>query len=62
MRPPAEAPPPLPVSVRVAKRTFDVAGSALLLLLTWPMGLLIPTPVALGVHEPKKLGRSPVRV
>jgi lipopolysaccharide/colanic/teichoic acid biosynthesis glycosyltransferase len=34
-----DVPPPLPLSVRGAKRTIDILGSALLLLLTWPFML-----------------------
>jgi lipopolysaccharide/colanic/teichoic acid biosynthesis glycosyltransferase len=45
-----DVPPPLPLSVRGAKRTVDVLGSALLLLLTWPF--MLACAVAVKVSSP----------
>ncbi len=45
-----DVPPPLPLSVRGAKRTLDVLGSSLLLLLTWPF--LVACAIAVKVSSP----------
>ncbi len=45
-----DVPPPLPLSVRGAKRTLDVLGSGLLLLLTWPF--MLACAVAVKVSSP----------
>jgi lipopolysaccharide/colanic/teichoic acid biosynthesis glycosyltransferase len=56
-----DVPPPLPLSVRGAKRTFDVLGSALLLLLTWPFMLASAVAVRLSSPGPAIFRQERVR-
>jgi lipopolysaccharide/colanic/teichoic acid biosynthesis glycosyltransferase len=56
-----DVPPPLPLSVRGAKRTFDVLGSALLLVLTWPLMLASAIAVKLGSPGPAIFRQERVR-
>jgi lipopolysaccharide/colanic/teichoic acid biosynthesis glycosyltransferase len=45
-----DVPPPLPLSVRGAKRTLDVVGASLLLLVTWPF--LVACAIAVKLTSP----------
>lgn len=45
-----DVPPPLPLSVRGAKRTLDILGSSLLLLVTWPF--MLASAIAVKVTSP----------
>ena len=56
-----DVPPPLPLSVRGAKRTFDVLGSALLLLVTWPFMLASALAVKLTSPGPAIFRQERVR-
>jgi len=56
-----DVPPPLPLSVRGAKRTFDILGSALLLLLTWPFMLASAVAVRLTSPGPAIFRQERVR-
>jgi lipopolysaccharide/colanic/teichoic acid biosynthesis glycosyltransferase len=56
-----DVPPPLPFSVRLAKRTFDVAGAGLLLLLAWPFMLASAIAVRLGSPGPAIFHQERVR-
>jgi lipopolysaccharide/colanic/teichoic acid biosynthesis glycosyltransferase/glycosyltransferase involved in cell wall biosynthesis len=56
-----DVPPPLPLSVRGAKRTLDVLGSALLLLVTWPFMLACAVAVKLTSPGPALFQQERVR-
>jgi lipopolysaccharide/colanic/teichoic acid biosynthesis glycosyltransferase len=56
-----DVPPPLPLSVRGAKRTLDILGSGLLLLLTWPFMLACAVAVKLTSPGPAVFRQERVR-
>lgn len=56
-----DVPPPLPLSVRGAKRTLDVVGSGLLLLVTWPFMLACAVAVKLTSPGPAIFRQERVR-
>jgi len=56
-----EVPPPLPLNVRLAKRTIDILGSGTLLLLTWPLMLASAIAVKLSSPGPALFHQERVR-
>jgi lipopolysaccharide/colanic/teichoic acid biosynthesis glycosyltransferase len=56
-----DVPPPLPLSVRGAKRTLDIIGSALLLLLLWPFMLACAVAIRLTSPGPAVFTQERVR-